>query len=140
MLLALLLPTLIRAVTAEGRAGRDLSSDDFARGRDIRPYPLPWWHPEIQRVAENEVRARKRLCSGNPCFNAWLASHLKILYHTIICPSKIPGPSNHPLLDDDPEFQRFIRANTGEDHRFLDSGYPPVRYSDDLLVLVLFVE
>ena len=30
------------------------------------------------------------------------------------------GPSFHPNLDNDPEFQRFIRANTDENHQFLD--------------------
>mmetsp|Transcript_26788 Transcript_26788/g.56565 ORF Transcript_26788/g.56565 Transcript_26788/m.56565 type:complete len:806 (-) Transcript_26788:177-2594(-) len=39
--------------------------------------------------------------------------------------NRIAGPSDHPLLDDDPAFQRFIRANTGESHRFFDGrrGY-----------------
>ncbi|KAL7550381.1 hypothetical protein ACHAWF_014524 [Thalassiosira exigua] len=34
--------------------------------------------------------------------------------------NEIPGISNHPLLDDHPEFQKFIRANTGEVHNFYD--------------------
>jgi hypothetical protein len=93
--LAILLAAYVEVVEATAnrgeRGGRELSSDDFARGAAIRPYPLPWWHPEIQHVAVN----------------------------------RIPGPSNHPLLDNDPEFQAFVRANTDEGHRFLDGrrGY-----------------
>ena len=34
------------------------SSDDFARGGDIVPYTLPWWHPEIQHVSVNRVSIR----------------------------------------------------------------------------------
>ena len=34
--------------------------------------------------------------------------------------NEVSGPSFHPFLDNDPEFQRFIRANTDEDHKFLD--------------------
>lgn len=40
---------------------RDLSSDDFARGGAIVPYTLPWWHPEIQFVAVNEVSSDRRM-------------------------------------------------------------------------------
>ena len=39
------------------------------------------------------------------------------------CPpltAQIGGPSFHPLLDDDPEFQRFISANTDANHQMLD--------------------
>ena len=36
----------------------DSSSDDFARGGDIVPYTLPWWHPEIQHVSVNRVSIR----------------------------------------------------------------------------------
>ena len=34
--------------------------------------------------------------------------------------SEVGGPDFHPWLDNDPEFQRFIRANTDENHQFLD--------------------
>lgn len=79
-----------QAQSSEDRS-RHLSSDDFARGADIVPYTLPWWHPEIQYVAVN----------------------------------KISGPSDHPLLDNDPAFQRFLNANTDEGHRWMDgrNGY-----------------
>mmetsp|Transcript_20159 Transcript_20159/g.43790 ORF Transcript_20159/g.43790 Transcript_20159/m.43790 type:complete len:817 (+) Transcript_20159:888-3338(+) len=88
--LAIVLSTICHRQAHADRS-RHLSSDDFARGAAIVPYTLPWWHPEIQWIAVNEI----------------------------------PGPSDHPLLDDNAEFQRFVRANTDESHRFFDGrrGY-----------------
>ena len=41
------------------------------------------------------------------------------------------GPSFHPNLDNDPDFQRFIRANTDENHQFLDPDtYGYVQFPD----------
>ena len=55
--------------------------------------------------------------------------HLKHVCHAIthccyllLSQPQISGPSDHPLLDDDGEFQRFVRANTGESHRFFDGS------------------
>jgi len=92
-MILLLLPSLLllHVVRGDREGSRDLSSEDFARGADIQPYSLPWWHPEIEWMARN----------------------------------RIPGPSNHPRLDNDPEFQRFLKTNTDEGHRFFDgrNGY-----------------
>lgn len=47
---------------------RELSSDDYTTGDAIRPYTLPWWHPEIQWVAVNEVRAS--FAMGNELYSS----------------------------------------------------------------------
>lgn len=46
--------------------------------------------------------------------------------------NRISGPSDHPLLDDDGEFQRFVRANTGESHRFFDGSRGYIQRPDGL--------
>ena len=60
MMILLLLPTLLllHVVRGDREGSRDLSSEDFARGADIQPYSLPWWHPEIEWMARNRVRRR----------------------------------------------------------------------------------
>lgn len=44
------------------------SSEDFATGDAIVHYTLPWWHPEIQWVADNRV--------STPCTAFFFTPHL----------------------------------------------------------------
>lgn len=54
---SIFLLSLCRHTLADS-ASSSASSDDFARGGDIVPYTLPWWHPEIQHVSVNRVSIR----------------------------------------------------------------------------------
>ena len=82
------------------------------------------------------------LCKNCSCDSTLICAcciHSYVALALLLCTynAQIEGPSNHPLLDDDAEFQAFIRANTGERHRFFDGR--SVRLLTNFHDVILFI-
>jgi hypothetical protein len=93
--------------------------------KEVTTWELPWFHPPIEWIAENQVSSLM-ISVCNAMLQPQVCGRRKSNRLTCFYFAQIGFTGYHPSLDDKSTFQAWIEENTNKRHRFFDdtSVYP----------------